>query len=55
MASYYQLAFLGDESSVAFSRIRERFFELLRERGLSSSLIDVLSADRILLSSEEGG
>ena len=55
MAAYYQLVFLGDESSVAFSRIRERFFELLRERGLSSSLIDVLSADRILLSSEEGG
>lgn len=55
MAAYYQLVFLGDESSVAFSRIRERFFELLRERGLSSSLIDVLSADRILLPSEEGG
>ena len=55
MAAYYQLVFLGDESSVAFSRIRNRFFELLGERGLSSSLIDELDAARVLVSSEKGG
>jgi len=42
MGTYYQLIFLGDTSCSACRSIRTRFFELLEERGLDSSIVAVL-------------
>ena len=40
--TYYQLIFLGDTTCTACRSIRNRFFELLEERGLDVSIVAVL-------------
>ena len=55
MTAYYQLLLLGGMSSERYSRIKARFFEMLQERGLSASLIEVLNENRIIESLDEGG
>lgn len=40
--TYYQLIFLGDTTCTACRSIRNRFFELLEERGLDASIVAVL-------------
>lgn len=55
MASYYQLIFLGDIPSEACRKVKRRFFELLRERGLDKQLVAVLDGTLTLTPREEGG
>lgn len=45
--TYYQLIFLGDTTCPACNSIRKRFFELLEERGLDSSIVAVLDLAQV--------
>lgn len=51
----YQLILLGDTDSDANRKVRERFFELLNERGLEKSLVAVLDGALTLAPIEAGG
>ena len=55
MNSYYQLILLGDTISEACRKVKRRFFELLRERGLDKQLVAVLDGTLTLTPREEGG
>lgn len=55
MSAYYQLIFLGDTSCAACGAVRQRFFELLKERGLEPSLVAVLDGDLVLAAPGAGG
>lgn len=55
MNSYYQLIILGDTTSTACCRVKERFFEILNERGLNKHFVAVLDGSLTLKSCEEGG
>ena len=48
MKSYYQLIFLGDTTCSACRKVKERFFELLKERGFGKSLIAILDGSLTL-------
>ena len=50
MSTYYQLIFLGDTACDACQKIRKRFFEMLDERGLDSSVVAVLYGDDVMTS-----
>ena len=45
--TYYQLIFMGDTTCPACNSIRKRFFELLEERGLDSSIVAVLDLAQV--------
>ena len=47
MGTYYQLIFLGNTLCDACLSIRQRFFELLKERGLDASCVAVLDLARV--------
>lgn len=53
--AFYQLIFLGDVSSEACASVRRRFFELLKERGLDSSLVSVLDGALVMAAPGAGG
>lgn len=55
MNSYYQLILLGDTISEACRKVKRRFFELLRERGLDKQLVAVLDGTLTLTPREEWG
>ena len=55
MNSYYQLILLGDTNSEAYHKVKERFFELLNERGLDKQLVTVLDGSLTLTPQEAGG
>ena len=48
MNSYYQLILLGDTRCKACYKVRTRFFELLKERGLEKSLVVVLEGAKMM-------
>ena len=48
MSSYYQLILLGDTGCEACRKVRERFFELLNERGMEKSMVAVLDGDSVM-------
>lgn len=52
---YYQLIFLGDTTCEACSKVKERFFELLSERGLDKGMVAVLDGTLTLTAKEAGG
>lgn len=47
MDKYYQLILLGNTSSSACHSIRKRFFDLLKERGLDASIVEVLDLAKV--------
>lgn len=55
MNSYYQLILLGDTDSDACQKVKTRFFELLKERGLDRGMISVLDGVLTLTAKDEGG
>ena len=55
VSAHYQLIFLGDLTSSACNAIKKRFFSLLDERGLESSLIDIMDGERVVLPIEKSG
>jgi len=54
-STYYQLILLGDTDCIACTSIRRRFFDLLKERGLSASLIAILDGTQVLAAPRTGG
>lgn len=55
MNSYYQLILLGDTISETCRKVKERFFELLNERGLNKQLVAVLDGSLTLTPRDSGG
>lgn len=55
MSKFYQLILLGDTGCEACRKVRERFFELLNERGLEKSLVAVLDGTQTMTLMEAGG
>ena len=55
MNSCYQLILLGDTGCDACSKVKARFFELLKERGLDRGMIAVLDGVLTLTSKDAGG
>ena len=55
MNSYYQLILLGDTISETCRKVKERFFELLNERGLNKQFVAVLDGSLTLAPHEDGG
>lgn len=55
MGAYYQIIFLGDTTNEACRKVKDRFFELLNERGYDKQLIAILNRDLTLSSREFGG
>lgn len=55
MAAYYQIIFLGDTTCEACRKVKERFFELLNERGLDKKIVAVLDGTLTLAPYENGG
>ena len=55
MSSCYQLILLGNTGCEACRKVRERFFELLSERGIIESLVAVLDGTMTLTPMETGG
>ena len=55
MGAYYQIIFLGDTTNEACRKVKDRFFELLKERGYDKQLVAILNKDLTLKSSEFGG
>ena len=53
--AFYQLILLGDISFEACSSVRRRFFELLKERGMDSSLVSVLDGGSVMAAPGTGG
>lgn len=47
MSKWYQLIFLGDTSCAACSSVRQRFFDLLAERGLEDSIVSVMDLAKV--------
>lgn len=54
-ASYYQLILLGDINNPSCNVIHDRFFELLKDRGLDASLVAVLEGKDVLAAPGTGG
>ena len=55
MSKFYQLILLGDTGCEACRKVRERFFELLNERGLGKSFVAVLDGTLTMTPKEAGG
>lgn len=55
MNSYYQLVLLGDTGCDACLKVKTRFFELLKERGLDREMIAVLDGVLTRTTKEAGG
>ena len=54
-SSFYQLILLGDIANPSCGIIRSRFFELLKDRGLDTSLVAVLEGKDVLAAPGTGG
>lgn len=52
---FYQLIFLGDTTCEACGKVKERFFELLTERGLDKGMVAVMDGTLTLTAKEAGG
>ena len=55
MSSYYQFILLGDTGCEACQKVKDRFFELLAERGLDGSIVAVLDGALMMTPLEAGG
>ena len=55
MSSYYQFILLGDTGCEACQKVKDRFFELLAERGLDGSIVAVLDGAQTITPLEAGG
>lgn len=55
MSKYYQLILLGNTGSIASQKVKERFFALLKERGMEANIIDVMNGTRTMASPSDGG
>lgn len=55
MSSYYQFILLGDTGCEACQKVKDRFFELLAERGLDGSIVAVLDGALMMTPLETGG
>ena len=55
MAAYYQIIFLGDTNCEACRKVKERFFDLLNERGLDKKIVAVLDGTLTMATHEDGG
>lgn len=55
MSSYYQFILLGDTGCEACQKVKDRFFELLAERGLDGSIVAVLDGALMMIPLEAGG
>lgn len=53
--SYYQLILLGDTKNQVCSKLKGRFFALLKERGLNKSMVAILDAPLTLKECDKGG
>ena len=55
MSGYYQLILLGDTGCETCRKVRERFFELLNERGMEKLLVAILDGTLTMTPMEAGG